>query len=77
VYCAGEKGSISEAIASINQRTSSSDTKYSETSECLHSGERWALPALFMNCISGFIVLYYEVKLWLRFKMNTLYNPRQ
>jgi hypothetical protein len=29
-----------------------------EISECLHSGEWWTLPAPFMNCISGFIVLY-------------------
>jgi hypothetical protein len=34
--------------------------------------EWWALAARFVNCISGFIVLqYYEVKLGLRFKMNT------
>jgi hypothetical protein len=57
VYCAGEKGNISGAIASINQRTSSSGAEYGEASECLRSGERWALPTLYMNCISGFIVL--------------------
>jgi len=57
VYCAGEKGNISEAIASINQRTLRRVAQNGETSECLHSGEWWALPAPFMNCISGFIVL--------------------
>jgi hypothetical protein len=57
VYCAGEKGIISEATASINQRTSSSGAEYGEASECLRLGERWALPALYINCISGFIVL--------------------
>jgi hypothetical protein len=72
VYCAGEKRNISEAIESINQRTLR--TEYGETSEFLHSGERWALPAPFMNCISGFILLYYyKVKLRLRFKMNIRY----
>jgi hypothetical protein len=41
-------------------------------SECFDSGEWWALPASFMNCISGFIVLqYYEVKLRLRFKKKS------
>jgi hypothetical protein len=30
-----------------------------EISECLHSGEWWALPAHFMNCISSFIRLYF------------------
>jgi hypothetical protein len=58
VYCAVETGNnISEAITSINQKNSSlSGTEYDETSECLHSGEMWALSASFMNCISGFIV---------------------
>jgi hypothetical protein len=43
VYCAGDKGNISEATAS----------------EHLHPEEWWALPAHFMNCISDFILLQY------------------
>jgi hypothetical protein len=58
-------------------KSSSSGTGYGETSECLHSGEWWALAPPFVNCVSGFIVLqYYEVKLRLRFKMNILYNSQ-
>jgi hypothetical protein len=52
------KTNISETIESINQITFLSGTKYGEMSECLHSGEWWALSAPFMNCISGFIELY-------------------
>jgi hypothetical protein len=57
LYCAGEKGNISEVIASINQRTLREGTEYGETSEYLHSVEWRALPATFMSRISGFIVL--------------------
>jgi hypothetical protein len=42
-----------------SKNSSSSSTEYGERSECLHSGGWWVLPAYFMNCISGFIVLYF------------------
>jgi hypothetical protein len=58
MYCAVEKSNISEATASIYERkSSSSGTEHGEMSECLNSGEGWALPVPFMNCFSGFIVL--------------------
>jgi hypothetical protein len=57
-----------------SKNSSPSGTEYGEISECLHSRGWWTLPAPFVNCISGFIVLlYYEVKLRLRSKMNTLF----
>jgi hypothetical protein len=66
VYCAGEKDNINKQKS---KNSSSSGTEYGETGECLHSGEWWALPAAFMNCFSGFIVLYYyEVNLQWRLK---------
>jgi hypothetical protein len=42
-----------------SKNSSSSGAEYGEMSECLHSGEWWALPAPFMNFISGFIVFYF------------------
>jgi hypothetical protein len=74
LYYTGEKYDITN----INQITSSSDTGYGEMSDCLQSGEWWTLPAAFMNYISSFLILwYYEVKLRLRFKMNTLYKLQE
>jgi hypothetical protein len=56
-----------------SKNSSSNGTECGETSVCLHSGEWRAIPAPFINCISGFIVLlYYEVKRRLRFKMNII-----
>jgi hypothetical protein len=39
-----------------SKNSSSSGTEYGETSEFLHSGEWWALPAPFMECIQ--VLLY-------------------
>jgi hypothetical protein len=56
-----------------SKNSSSNGAEYGETSVCLHSGEWWAIPAPFMNYISGFIVLlYYEVKRRLRFRINII-----
>jgi hypothetical protein len=40
-----------------SKKSLSNGTEYGEMSECLHSGEWWAVTATFVNCISDFIVL--------------------
>jgi hypothetical protein len=58
VYCAGEKGNISDAIAGINQSTLRRvvQNMVKRLNACIQ-GNGGVLPAPFMNCISGFSVL--------------------
>jgi hypothetical protein len=69
LYCAGEKGDISEATASINQRILHrvAHSMVKRVNACVQENG-WVCPAPSVNFISGFIVLYYYgVKIRLRF----------
>jgi exopolysaccharide biosynthesis protein len=57
VYCAGEKGNISEAIASINQRTLRrvAQNMVKRVNACIR--ENGGHFQQFTNCVSGFVVL--------------------
>jgi hypothetical protein len=73
VYCAEGSNISTDHCKHKAKNSSSSGTEYGEMSERLHSGEWWALPAPFMNCILRFYcIVVHEVELLLRFKINTL-----
>jgi hypothetical protein len=57
VLCRRKRKYLRSHCKRKSNNSSSSGTEYGDTSECLHSGEWWALPAPIMNSITGFISL--------------------